>query len=356
MRLTAVAAILALCLSWPVLAADKLTISTIERAPFSFPTEAGWGGFSIDLLEVVAERMDWELDFQRAESFPEMLAAVEAGTADLAVANISITSDREESLDFSQPIFDAGLAILVPESGQGEIFSVLFSWELMVWVGGAFLLLMLAGVVIWLIEAKPEDRGQPADNDYDDGKIGGPGEGIWWAVNVVTQAGFDIPSPKTRGGRFVAFGLILVGLFAVSAFVAQITAALTVNELNNQVSGYQDLYGKRVGTTEGSTSAQFLAKEALGHVSYESLEAMFAGLESNRLDALVHDAPILAYYAHNRGRGKFSLAGRVFREEKYGFAMQEEHWVREDLNRALLEIREDGTYKELVVKWFGENY
>ena len=71
---------------------------------------------------------------------------------------------------------------------------------------------------------------------------------------------------------------------------------------------------------------------------------------------MVHDAPILSYYAATEGRGRFTTAGRVFHPEKYGIALPSVSSRREDVNRAILRIREDGTYEALIEKWFGGDY
>lgn len=340
-------------LAVPATAQETLKVATVERKPFSFKTESNWVGFTVDLLEEVGLRRGWTFEFVEHQDFDGMLNAVRTLQADFAAANISITSQREAEMDFSQPIFDAGLIVLTPLGGGANIFSVLFSRDLLLWVGGAILLLLGAGVLISRFETKPS---AVKDDDYDDGKIGSVGEGIWWAVNVVTQAGFEIPSPKTRGGRLLAFALILTGLFAVSAFVAQITASLTVSELSSQVDSYNDLHGKRVGTTTASTSAQFLDQVRIDYESFPNLDAMFGALEAGELDAVVHDAPILGYYASHEGKGRFELAGRIFRPEKYGVAMIAGHRAKEEFNQTLLQIREDGTYDDLVIRWFGASY
>ena len=338
----------------PVMANEVLSIQAIERRPFSFQTVQGWDGFSIELLELIAERRNWTLNYRESADFVELLGAIKTGTSDIAAGNISVTFAREMEMDFSQPIFDSGLIVLAPAGGHAGVFSVLFSPALLMWVGGAILVLFAAGAMIARVEGTLGNDG--TDNDYDDGKIGGIGEGIWWSVNVVTQTGFDISSPKTRAGRFLAFGLMLTGLFAVSAFVAQITAALTVNELNSQVNGYQDLVGKRIGTTLGSTSAEFLERHSMPYETFATVDALLEALEHGELDAVIHDAPVLAHYAAHEARGHFELVGRVFQSEQYAFALVQGQGLTEDLNRTLLQIREDGSYAQLVQKWFGTEY
>lgn len=71
-------------------------------------------------------------------------------TADVGVGAISVTSKREEVIDFSQPFCESGLQVLIAGGGgsfAGNIFQLiknLFSLELI----GMFLLLMAAMFVI----------------------------------------------------------------------------------------------------------------------------------------------------------------------------------------------------------------
>jgi len=59
--------------------------------------------------------------FEPNERFGDMLASVRAERVDGAIANISITADRERAMDFSQPIFGSGIQILLPkEAALGD--------------------------------------------------------------------------------------------------------------------------------------------------------------------------------------------------------------------------------------------
>ena len=164
------------------------------------------------------------------------------------------------------------------------------------------------------------------------------------------NGGFEERVPQTRRGRVFAVFLVIASLFLVSAFVAKITAALTVSELKSQIQSYRDLFNRRVGTTAGSTSAAFLDFHSVPYRSFNGLEDVFEALE---LDAVVHDAPVLAYYVNTRGRGEARLVGSVLRSEKYGVALQAGSPLRERFDRVLLKMREDGRYEELYRRWFG---
>ena len=47
---------------------------------------------------------------------------------------------------------------------------------------------------------------------------------------------------------------------------------------------------------------------------------------------------------------------RVYRPENYGMAFPTGSNLRENVDQAMLRLREDGRYDELLIKWFGPAY
>ena len=89
-------------------------------------------------------------------------------------------------------------------------------------------------------------------------------------------------------------------------------------------------------------------------VSFDSLDEMFGDLIANKIDAVVHDAPVVQHYATYSGRGDVVLVGDVFNKEQYGIALPEGSPLRGEINTTLLQIQEDGTYQNLYNKWFNK--
>ena len=331
----------------PEPATTTLKVATVERQPFAMHQGGAYNGFSIELWRALAGELGMRTEFVLATSFSDMLTRVEAGDVDAAIANISITSERETVMDFSQPIFDSGLQVLVREgAGTTGVVSALFNWQILGWLATALLVLLAAATLMWLFER----RLQPYfEYPYREGIW----RSFWWALIVVVNGGFEERIPRSWPGRFFAVCLVIASLFVVSIFVAKITATLTVGQLRSQIQGYSDLYAKRVGTTSGSTSAAFLKSKSIRFKGYPDTVSMFKALDSGELDAIVHDAPILAYYAATQGRGRTRTVGTIFRPEKYGIALPQGSTLVEPINRQLLRLRENGTYGDLVEKWFG---
>jgi len=210
-------------------------------------------------------------------------------------------------------------------------------------------LLFAGGMVMWDFE---RGRQPYFDRPLNDAMF----PAFWWALNLVVNAGFEDRMPMSRFGRVFAVLLVISSLFIVSIFVATITAAVTVDALQESVDSINDLETRRVATVSGSTSAQFLGKRDIAFTGYDNPAQMLAAFAKEKADAVVFDGPILAYYVMTGAAGEARLIDRVYRPENYGIALPEGSPLREEINRALLALREDGSYSTLVDKWFGEGF
>ena len=329
-------------------AAQVLTVSTVTRPPFSMAANGEDTGFSIELLQALSETLGWEYRINRVELFSDMLGSVTDGTADLAIANISITSAREAVMDYSQPIFESGLQIMVPSDKlrAPSIWRALLSRDLLLALGIAFVMLIGGGMLMWVFER----RSQPYfDRPARDAWF----PSFWWALNLVVNGGFEERVPQSLFGRLFGVLLVLSSLFVVSVFVAKITSAMTVEAITGSVNSVNDLYGQRVGTIDGSTAAGFLDRREIDFRGYDGLDPMLADFEAGKIEAVVFDAPILSYYASHGGLDKASMAGSVFLRENYGMIFPTGSPLVEEVNQALLALRENGSYDTIYRKWFG---
>lgn len=329
-------------------ASRTLTLATISRPPFSFVEDGQDTGFSLELWDALTADLGVETRILRARTFPEMLDMVQTGKADAAAANISITADREAVLDFSQPIFEAGLRIMIPANGTGprSTFGALFSRDLLLAIAAAFGLLFLAGMLMWVFERKRQPY-----FDHSARKALFPA--FWWALNLVVNGGFEERQPRSLAGRLLGVLLVVSSLFLVSFFVARITATMTVQAIQTSVDSVNDLYAKRVGTTKNSTAAKFLDSRDIRSIGYDDFATLIAAFENDELDAVVFDAPILAHYVNTTPDTDALLVGGIFLRENYGIAVPSGSDLAETLNQNLLRLREDGSYETIRQKWFG---
>ncbi|WP_323751806.1 transporter substrate-binding domain-containing protein [Marinobacter sp.] len=69
-------------------------------------------GFDMEVIAAVAERAGFDYDLNTMD-FNGIIPALQAGNVDIAIAGITITEERGEIVDFSDPYYDSGLRILV---------------------------------------------------------------------------------------------------------------------------------------------------------------------------------------------------------------------------------------------------
>src|SRR5699024_6990263 len=93
---------------------DTLIVGVAGSQPFVMQNEKGVRpeGISVDIWEDVADKANWDYRYKSFESVDQALYAVERGDIDVVVGPVSITSDRMEHLDFSQPFFQSSLSIV----------------------------------------------------------------------------------------------------------------------------------------------------------------------------------------------------------------------------------------------------
>ena len=329
-------------------AAQVLSVSTVTRVPFSMVEDGVDAGFSIELLQALSDALNWEFQINRMDGFSDMLGSVSDGSADLAIANISITSARETLMDFSQPIFESGLQIMIHSDAvrTPSLWRAFLAPDLLIAIGIAFVMLMGGGMLMWLFER----RSQPYfDRPAKDAWF----PSFWWALNLVVNGGFEERVPQTLFGRLFGVMLVLSSLFVVSVFVAKITSVMTVEAISGSVNSVNDLYGQRVATIEGSTAAGFLDRREIDYRGFDGLQPLLDAFEAEDVDAVVFDAPILSYYASHEGDENARLAGSVFLRENYGIVFPTGSPLVEEVNQALLALRENGTYDTIYRKWFG---
>lgn len=93
---------------------EKYTIATDTTfAPFEYEDEDGnFVGIDMDLLAAIADDQGFEYEIQQV-GFDAAVQSLEAGQCDGVIAGMSITDERKEKFDFSDPYFDSGVQMAV---------------------------------------------------------------------------------------------------------------------------------------------------------------------------------------------------------------------------------------------------
>ena len=84
--------------------------------------------------------------------------------------------------------------------------------------------------------------------------------------------------------------------------------------------------------------------------SFSDTDGLFGALESGDIDAILQDLPV------NAGRvaqdDSVAVVETYKTDEQYGFAVEKGSDLKASLDKALKDVRDDGTYDELYAKYF----
>ena len=93
--------------------ADTYTVaSDTSFVPFEFEEDGEYVGFDIDIINEIADRVGFEVDLATT-NFDGIIPGLQTGTFDIAIAGITITEERAQTVDFTNPYYKSGLRIAV---------------------------------------------------------------------------------------------------------------------------------------------------------------------------------------------------------------------------------------------------
>jgi polar amino acid transport system substrate-binding protein len=212
-------------------------------APFELQNEKGEiVGFSIDLMRALAAKAGIEVKFVNTP-WEGIFNTLAQGDRDLLISSITITDERRQTMDFSDPYFDAHQLIAVPE--------------------------------------------------------------------------------KSKVAKFDDLKKLKVGV--------------------------------QTGTTGDEVVSKLLGKTNTNVKRFESTPLALKELESGGVDAVVADNGVVINYVANNVGTKFrTVNDPAFAPEQYGIAVKKGNSeLLAKINKALAEIKADGTYEKVYTQYFG---
>ena len=100
----------------------KLTVvAELGFAPFEYMDEKTGEpvGFDVDVINAVAEKMGLTASYLPNQKFDTLVPIIkQGGKADVSIAAVTITDERMESVDFSEPYLDSNQAIVVAKGSS----------------------------------------------------------------------------------------------------------------------------------------------------------------------------------------------------------------------------------------------
>ncbi len=104
----------------PALADGKIVVaSNVAYPPFEFAPRTGPKGFDIDLMNEVADRTGLEVEYRNVQ-FDSLLRGLSSDLFDAVISGMTITEDRRQQVDFSDPYYNVDEALVVRSGSEIE--------------------------------------------------------------------------------------------------------------------------------------------------------------------------------------------------------------------------------------------
>jgi len=318
-------------------------------------------GFSVDLWNEIAQNLGVKTQWVYHDSTAALVNSADKQKIDVGIAAITLTSEREKQVDFSNSMYETGLQIMVSaKNSETNPLSVLFkelkklvSWQAL--VGIITMLFITANLRLWV------DRYTRTNFFPQTSYRQGIHETLWWGITMLVTW----ETPKSRGlARVIDLSWHFMGLIGLSIMTAIVTAALTSQAISGNIQSEKDLPNKRVAAVATDAPRHYLEKIDADVIPVKNLQAGIQLLLDEQVDALVHDGPRLSYLADKANsqsnRRLLMVLPAVFNPQNYGLVFPPNSQLRESVNKALLRLREsnglDISFHEgLKNKWIPDN-
>jgi polar amino acid transport system substrate-binding protein len=330
--------------------ARELVIGTKEAPPFSMKGPDGaWQGISIELWCRLARDNNLRYRFVEESKVQDLLDGVAAGKYDVVVAAMTPTAVREQTVDFTQPFYASGLGIAVPFAGLAgwrPVLRAMTSFDFLQAVMALVGLALVAGFLIWLFERK-------GNENFGGGVTRGISSGVLWSASTMTQRHAGNFNPQTVPGRIVAIFWMVGSIVAIAVFTAGITSALTTRQLRGAIHSIGDLSSVRVGVITGTSAEETLGKLQIAHRDFASLQDSFKALQAGKIDALVHDKPLLAWAIRKDASSSIELIDATLGPQNYAFVVPDQSPFRKKLDIAILAAIHGDWWDQMLFQYFG---
>lgn len=333
----------------PAEAPQTIRVSTTVTPPFVAQDADGeLSGIDVELWNRVADRLGVVTEWN-VTTLMGALDDVRSGEADVAIAALTISREREDTLDFTHAYFQSGLGIAVNSdnaAGSGFIAIVkgMLSLAFLQAVGALSLVLLISGLLMWLVERKANTEQFPKG-------VKGLGDGFWWSAVTMTTVGYGDKAPVTFPGRVIALVWMFTSIIIIAAFTGSIASAITVGALDSKVRGPEDLPSVRVTVPEGTSAVEYLSDAGVRPSEVATVEDAIRALANGETDAVVYDAPVLQSLL--RDRSDIRVLEATFAPQGYGMALPEGGDRREAINRAILAETSSTDWHNLIERYLG---
>ncbi|KAL5293227.1 GRIA2 family protein [Megaselia abdita] len=368
-------------------------------------------GYCKDLAELLSAKLgiNYEIRLVKDGTYGSENADVNGGwdgmvgelvrrEADIAIAAMTITAERERVIDFSKPFMSLGISIMIkkPIKQTPGVFSFMNPLSQEIWVSVIFSYIGVSIVLFFVSRFSPYEWRliQYTDNHHmstDQQQQQQMMQGVippitttqttstvsvnefsilnsfWFALAAFMQQGCDL-SPRSISGRIVGSVWWFFTLILISSYTANLAAFLTVERMVTPINSPEDLATQsevQYGTLLHGSTWDFFRRSQIGlhnkmweymnsrkHVFVNTYDEGIKRVRTSKGKyALLVESP-KNEYVNAREPCDTMKVGRNLDTKGFGVATPIGSPLKDPINLAVLSLKENGELLKLRNKWW----
>ncbi|XP_035501575.2 probable glutamate receptor [Scophthalmus maximus] len=355
--------------------AKELSITTIKEDPYTMSSGSDLEGFCMDLISELSKALGFKYKVHLVKdnrygtsdssgNWNGMVGEIIRGEADLAVAPLTITAIREQSVDMTTPFMQTGIGFILRKdlASEERTFSLLSPFSTSMWVG-ILIAFLLTGLCIFLVgRISPNEWAEPDTEEHSFTLL----HSFWYIAGALTLQGAG-PHPKGLSGRVVSAIWWLFAIMLLACYFGNFNYMLQSNNKHVSIKSFEDLANQDAidyGTVESGSTMFFFksSKNSLYHRLYEHMERKKSFVSSTEEglrraregnfafigEAVSLDLAVARYCKLVRSQEVIGMRG-------YSVAAQLGSPLIKNVTNAILMLSESGKLMFLRQKWWASS-
>ncbi|KAM7536292.1 hypothetical protein Aperf_G00000083487 [Anoplocephala perfoliata] len=377
------------------LTAVTLRVTTVPDTPFVIPkkhdaygnplkTPDAWEGYCVDLLNLIAAdvgfnytidiTMDHYGSRQTNESgevyYNGIVGVVNRGEADMAVAALTITYEREQVLDFSTPFMTLGGSLLFmrPKSQKPSIFSFLQPLSPTVWAYVITIYIVVSVGLFLVARLSPYEWQNPhpceAFSEEKENQFTVLSS-FWFFITPLLNQGTEM-APHSISTRLLTGIWWFFALIIISTYTANLAAFLTVDTTELPIESVEDLVAQtkiKYGTLQSGSSHDFFKYSRIPVFQqmweFMSKNDVFVQNTEEGIERVLKGDYVFVLEStwnefYNKRDCRLMQIGRLLDSKGYGIGLQQGSPYRDPISESILKLQKAQTLDQLKRKWWTE--
>ncbi|XP_026748816.2 glutamate receptor ionotropic, kainate 3-like [Galleria mellonella] len=337
-------------------------------------------GFAVDLIEYLSRILGFSYEFELETDYGSinketgkwtgMVLKLRDERADLAICDLTITTQRLSGIDFSTPFMTLGISIIFkePRKQPPEMFSFMAVFSKEVWYYMTLIQLLLGFLMIFVGRISHKEWQNPVPCIEQPEELTNQfsfANSVWLIIGSVMQQGSEI-APIALAPRMITSVWWFFTMIMVASYVGTLVAFLTVEKDVMPFENVEQLADHKsfsYGAKNGGTTLQFFEKSSnpVFRKMHQKMISKQWLVADNDLGVALAESSSYAFFMESTSIEYYKERhcdlvqfGELLDSKSYGIGMKKGSPYKKYIDDALLQLKEKGEIQKLKDIWWKE--